>query len=258
MNAIAAEIRLALRLARSYWIEYVLDFVLYVLGFLLLMVIFRTVADDFGSDGRMGSLLGYITWLVCANVMAGIAMIVEQEARTGTLEQLFITGLRPDLAILGRAAGISLHYISLGIIIGVVLAKALDVLQPIPFLAAVIFFLTLIGACGLGFVLAGMALVAKRTEGLIRLTWQMLVFFSGALTPLYQPALSAVSKMLPLSWGIDSLRAIFLEGADALSLWQSGLLVGLLFNTAFYVALGYALFSWGYRQARILGTLAHY
>jgi hypothetical protein len=43
----------------------------------------------------------------------------------------------------------------------------------------------------------------------------MLVFFSGALAPIQNPFLGVVSKTLPLTWGITSLRAITITGSAA-------------------------------------------
>jgi hypothetical protein len=84
------------------------------------------------------------------------------------------------------------------------------------------------------------------------------VFFTGALTPLTQPTLALIAKALPLTWGIAALRAIILEGAPFIVLWQRGDLIGLTLNTTCYAILGAVLFTWGQRKARALGTLGHY
>jgi len=139
-----------------------------------------------------------------------------------------------------------------------ILAGILGIRQSVPLLAVVVFGLTVAGACGMGFALVGLVLVYKRVGGAIELLWQMLVFFTGALAPIYNPLLAAFSKLLPLTLGITCLRAIFIDSATAADLWQSGLLPGLLINTAFYVASGAALFTWGQRRARQLGVLSHY
>ena len=132
------------------------------------------------------------------------------------------------------------------------------VLQPVSFLVLGIFLLTLAGAVGLGFALAGIGLIYKQTSRLPTLIWQMLVFFTGALAPIYTPVLSGISKALPLTWGIAALRAVFIDQASLSSLWQNGLLIGLLINTVIYTLLGIVVFSWGQNRARSLGTLAHY
>jgi len=255
---LGAELHRAFRLARSYWLEYISDFVLYAAGFLLLMAVFRAASDDFGPRGYLATLIGFVTWKVCAGTMAGIADTVVEESRTGTLEQMFLGGLRPGLAFLGRSAGIFLNHAARGLVLATALAAFLGILRPIPLFAIVVFVLTAAGPCGLGFALAGLALVYKRLDGLVHLVWQMLVFFTGALAPMTHPVLAGVARALPLGWGITCLRALVVEGATAASLWRSGDLLGLLLNTACYVALGAALFAWGERRARTLGVLGHY
>jgi hypothetical protein len=245
-------------LARSYWLEYVSDFCLYTVGFLLLLVIFRAASDTFGPEGYLSSLIGYVTWKIAASAMADIADIAALESRTGTLEQLFLTGRGPGLVFLGRSLSLLLNYGVRGLLLGAVLAALLNVLPPLTLLAVVVFVLTVVGACGRGFGLAGVVLVYKQAGGSINLIWQMMVFFTGALAPLTHPVLAITAKVLPLGWGITSLRAILFNGATVTTLWRGGELPGLLLNTAFYVILGAGLFAWGERRARSLGVLAHY
>jgi ABC-2 type transport system permease protein len=252
------EFRRTFHWARSYWVEYLSNFVLYLLGFLLLVVMFRSTTDEFGQDGILRTLLGYITWYMCASVMSSIAHVAEDESRTGTLEQLFLTGLSPQVVFLIRSAGRILLEITQGVPLALLLAILLGVVQPVPLSAILAFTLTLLGACGLGFALAGIAMVTKRADSLIRTVWQMLVFFSGALAPMHPPVLAFVAKILPLGLGIENLRQIYLNEATITSLWKNGLLPGLLVNTLAYVLVGYALFTWGERRARRNGTLAHY
>jgi ABC-type polysaccharide/polyol phosphate export permease len=253
-----AELRRTLQLARSYWLEYIANFVLFTFGFLLLLVAFHVASDSYGPDGYMSSLIGYVTWIICATIIEAIAEVVSNESRTGTLEQLFSAGLRPVAVLASRTVGFLLDYGIRGLLLGTVAAAILGILRPIPPFAAVVFVLTAIGACGLGFALAGLALTYRPIGGLVNPLWQMLVFFTGALAPLTLPGLVLVSKALPLTWGIATLRAIILEDATTAVLWQRGELIGLILNTAFYIVLGAALFAWGQRKARVLGTLGHY
>lgn len=255
---LGAEFRRTLRLAHSYWLEYAADLLLYTLGFLLLITVFRAASASYGPEGYLSTLIGYTTWKICASVLVDIARIATEEAHTGTLEQLFLSGLRPGLVFLARSLGILVNHGIRGLVLAFILAALLGVLQPVTLPAVIVFALTLAGAGGLGFALAGLALVYKRIGGALQLLWQMLVFFTGALAPIHNAVLDALSKTLPLTWGIASLRAIMIDGATMAMRWQNGMLAGLLVNTAFYISLGMALFTWGQRRARELGVLAHY
>jgi ABC-2 type transport system permease protein len=255
---LGAEFRRMVRLGRSYWLEYASDLLLYTLGFLLLITVFRAASASYGPQGYLSTLIGYTIWKVCASVLADIARVATEEAHSGTLEQLFLSGLRPGIVFLGRSLGILVNHGFRGLILAFILAAILGILVPVTPLAVIVFVLTLTGACGLGFALAGLALVYKRIEGSLQLLWQMLVFFTGALAPIHNIYLDLLSKMLPLTWGITSLRAVMMDGATVTMLWQNGMLIGLLINTAFYLAFGAVLFSWGQRRARELGVLAHY
>jgi ABC-2 type transport system permease protein len=253
-----AELHRAIQVARSYWLEYIADFILYTLGFLLLLVAFHAASDSYGPDEYMSSLIGYVTWNICASVIMAVARVVSEESRTGTLEQLFSAGLRPELILASRTVGFLLNYSIRGLLLGVVVAAILGILRSIPFLAVPVFALTALGACGLGFALAGLTLMYRPVNKLITPLWQMLVFFTGALAPLNQPGLVLLSKTLPLTWGITALREIIIKGMNIVVLWQRGGLIGLIMNTTVYLILGITLFTWGQRRARVLGTLGHY
>jgi len=258
VTMLGAEFRRTARMARSYWLEYAADLLLYIVGFLLLITIFSAASASYGPEGYLSTLIGYTVLKICASAMADIARIVSEEARTGTLEQLFVLSVSPGMVFIVRSQGILLNRTIRGLLMAFILAAILGILQPVPLAAVVVFGLTVAGACGLGFALVGLVLVYKRVGGAIELLWQMLVFFTGALAPIYNPLLGAFSMLLPLTLGITCLRAIFIDGASAAELWRSGLLPGLLINTAFYVASGSVLFTWGQRRARQLGILAHY
>ncbi len=91
---LGAEFRRTVRLARSYWLEYVSDLLLYTLGFLLLITVFKAASASYGPQGYLSTLIGYTTWKICASILVDIARIATEEAHTGTLEQLFLSNLR--------------------------------------------------------------------------------------------------------------------------------------------------------------------
>ncbi len=203
-------------------------------------------------------MIGYITWKVCASSFINVARISDEEARTGTLEQLFLSSNSALQIFLVRSLGIFVNQAVRGLLLGLVLAAILGVLATPTLLSLAIFLLTFLGALGLGLGLAGLVLVYKRLSGFLTLIWQMLVFFSGALVPLPGAIFSGFSHLLPLSYGITALRMNIVDGMSAADLWQNGMMLGLLINTLVYLVLGIFFFVWGERRARTLGVLSHY
>jgi ABC-2 type transport system permease protein len=124
----------------------------------------------------------------------------------------------------------------------------------------VLFLISLVGAYGLGFLFAGVALVFKRTQALVGLAFSLMIFLTGALVGLeslgwiYQ----VLRLALPLTWGISLMRSTLTESETLLSLLQSGELLGLTLHSLAYLAIGLGVFAVGYVRARARGTLAHY
>lgn len=255
---LGAEFRRTMSLVRSYWLNYAADLVLYTLGYFLLMAVYFVAADGLNADLALSALIGYVTWKVCASAMVRTARTIVEEAKTGTLEQLFVTGRSPTGLILARSLGEFLNQGLRGLILGTIIAAIMGLLQPVPFSVLIVFTLTAAGALGAGLALAGLALVEKRIGGFLNLIWQMLVFFSGALAPITGPVFGTISRLLPLSWGIEAMRAILLEGATFGVLFDNGLLLGLLVNTGFYLLVGEVLYLRGEKRARELGVLGQY
>ena len=81
--------------------------------------------------------------------------------------------------------------------------------------------------------------------------------FSGALVPLNSlGAISTALKLLmPMTWGIDLLRQVIIDGATWGQLWADGALIGLGLQTLIFGVGGTAVFHWGVRQAQLQGGL---
>ena len=123
----------------------------------------------------------------------------------------------------------------------------------------VLFLISLIGAYGLGFLFAGIALVFKRTQAMVGLVFSLMIFLTGALVGLeslgwiYQ----VFKYALPLTWGISLMRETLTKGENLVTLFQSGELIGLSIHSLIYLAVGLIVFTIGFWRARGKGTLAH-
>jgi ABC-2 type transport system permease protein len=124
----------------------------------------------------------------------------------------------------------------------------------------VLFMVSLLGAYGLGFLFAGVAIVYKRAKSLTNLVFSLMIFLTGALVGL--ESLGSVFELLkytfPLTWGISLMRSVMIGEQTPILILQNGELIGLMLHSVIYLAIGLLVFAWGYGIARNSGTLAHY
>jgi ABC-2 type transport system permease protein len=115
-----------------------------------------------------------------------------------------------------------------------------------------IVLLTTFGVIGMGFVLAGVAIVFKRVQQALQV-WQIAVFGLIAAPVNKVP----FTKYLPLTWGATLLRRVMVDRASIVSI-PAGDVLFLILNTAFYLGLGLVVFKRFEIVARGRGLLGHY
>jgi len=129
------------------------------------------------------------------------------------------------------------------------LGRWLDV--DVPSLLVLLVFIYASGQ-GVGFLLAGLAVVEKQIQQLFQLaSWTFLAF---TLLPVKQfPAL----KFMPVSWGTELARRVMIEHVSVLDLPFADLAFLVIHGTVLFT-LGLGTFALCDRKARIHGTLGHY
>lgn len=261
-GVLRAEIRRYYAVQWSHLGDSLAWFIYTFLVFVAAVVILNGISG--GAYGRQEQLLvmvGWLTWAVASDVMAELPHIISEEAQTGTLEQVSLLPL-PLMAILVLR---SLAYFLGAGVRGVIAAAVL--LFFIPSLSgggglalALLFLISLLGAFGLGFLIAGAALVYKRTRSLANLVFSLMIFLTGSLVGLESLGrlFDVLRFLLPLTWGISLMRAVLAGEQTLRSLYQAGALFGLAAHSVVYLAVGLMVFHWGHRSARLKGTLSHY
>ena len=235
-------------------------FVFTFMMFVAMVVILNGIhGGDFGAQARLLVVVGWITWVVAGDCMAEVPEEVTEEAEVGTLEQLCLLPV-PFALILGiRSLAYFLGIGLRGLLAAVILIFFIAPLPAAPALA-ILFLISLAGAYGLGYLLAGLALIFKKVSALTSLIFSLLILLTGAFVGL--ESLGWIYEVLrlafPLTWGISLMRQVVGEGTTLTGLFQSGEMVGLTLHSAIYLAVGLVVFAWGYRLARMKGTLAHY
>lgn len=214
---------------------------------------------SYGQQAQILVVVGWLTWVVASDCMSELPHAISEEAQIGTLEQVCLL----PIPLAGILTLRSLAYLigagAKGILAAVLLAFFIVPLRFGPTLV-ILFLISLVGAYGLGFLFAGVALVFKRTEALVGLVFSLMIFLTGALVGL--DSLGWIYQVfrfaLPLTWGISLMRATLTHGENLIMLFQSGELIGVSFHSLAYLMVGLVVFAIGFWRARVKGTLAHY
>ncbi|MEJ5337989.1 MAG: ABC transporter permease [Thermus sp.] len=234
---------------RRYPLDFLGGLVTLSLIFYLLFAGARLLAGpgvEFGA--RLEEVLvGYLLWTFTLSAYNGLSFVLMEEARTGTLEQLFLTPYSPTRLLLLRQAadlfGQGVFVLTLGLVLAL-LTGARPALTPGVLLPALA---VLLGGYGLGLLMGSLALLFKRVEQLLGLSQFLL------LIPLQAPG-EGVWALLPLAPGAALVRGMMahgtpLEPLPLLLAWANGLA---------YLLLGLGAFRRAVRRAKARGLLHGY
>ena len=216
------------------------------------------------SDAMHSPLLGYLVWFFGMKAVDHMAYMVQDEATSGTLEQMYMTPAPLLVIMIGRSLGtlvvaaVQAALVAVAIALLVRLPVTLDVRAIV--LGAPIFALTMVGLFGFGFFVAGLSLVVKRTGTLMNMLVTALLYFSGVLLPLERLSeeTAAVARTLPSTLGIAALRDVVFGGLSLAEVWANGSLPWLLAHSALYFTLGWLFYTQCESIAKRQGTLGQY
>ena len=235
--------------------------------FLALILGVRSVVGGGVSTAQFGNnldalIVTYILWSMSLFALGDMAWTIQNEAQTGTLEQLYLSPFGPKLVFLLRAVADLLIQI---VMIAAVLACILLItgrrlhfsLVVIPLVGTI-----LLGTYGLGFMLAGMTLLFKRIQNVIQLSQFVVLFLVAVPVERWQPPLQWLGDLIPLAPGAGLLRQTMAPSALAqlstratFDPLQFGLAV---LNGAGYFALGLLIFRLADKVAKSRGLLGGY
>ena len=224
----------------------------------------------FMGNGRLQTgnlqspLLGYLVWFFGLKAVEHMAFMLSEEARAGTLEQMYMTPAPMGLVMLGRSLGtmavaaVQAAIIAGGIVLLLRLPVVLD--PPVVLAGAPIFALTMVGLFGFGFVVAGLTIVFKQIGTLVNMIQNLLLFLSGALLPIDRlpPAVATFARTLPTTQGIAVLRDVVFGGHSLADAWADGSLPWLAVHSALYFTLGWLFYTRCEAIAKRQGSLGQY
>lgn len=261
-NIIKAEFLILLGNLKAYTIDYIfgnLDSYILFLGLFYGM--------DKGQDKPIEIfyfIIGLVLWSYAISAIQSVSIIIQDEARQGTLEQLLMTKSNFIMIIFCKLVA-HLLFETLQILVVVLLCMVtfnqLNVLAlEISFINLVINIIVFtVSLSGIGYIVAGLSILYKRAEAVARATSNLILFFSGLIIPLAAvPAIfGKISMMFPFYWGMESIKSSVYEATMFVGLGNKSfcILIGLCI---LWFGIGVCTLSKAIKKSRYKGTISHY
>lgn len=205
------------------------------------------------SETLRGLVVGYFLYVAAKVAFLGLAGNVTHEAKVGTLEQLFVTP-HGFASVMGLKIVVKLFmsFAKAFVILLTILLTTGTQLNIDLLTVVVVAVPSVVSVIGIGFPIAGLALIFKRVNSLFQLVNFGILGLIGA------PVLNAeFTRYLPLSLGSDMLQRSMREGVHLTEFPMVDLLT--LFGVAVaYPVLGYYVFRMAEHYARAEGLMGQY
>lgn len=231
-------------------------------GFVTLYIVFALLfygAKSIGvgamnlGDTLEGMFAGYVTWMMALMGCTDLAYNISNEAQSGTLEQLCLSPIGYKWVLVFNQ---SFTFCSDFLIVGfLTILMSLTTGQPIhlDLLSVVPLALNIyLQAMGIGFMLAGLALLYKRIQAFFQIVQFALIGLFFVPWDTFPWA-----RYLPLTMGQHLMRGVLIDGVSLFKVAWGDASV-LLSATALYLFLGVAAFAAAERTARSRGLLGQY
>ncbi len=212
-----------------------------------------------GSSFQLGDrldsiIIGYVLWILVNFVMANIAGGLQNEALTGTLEQLFLSRYGAVKVFLMRGlAYLTLEIIKIMIIL-IIIILLTDSRLFFPPILILPFITVLLGAYGFAFIIGSLALLLKRIQQLMPLLLFPLLFLLTIPTETWSGTPKLLAQLIPMTPGAGLLRDLMARGE---SLNLTTLIIAFI-NGTVYFAIGLFLFRVAEKEAKRRGILSGY
>lgn len=206
-----------------------------------------------------GWIIGCLMWMFGTSATLYMSEQWNNEAMTGTLEQLYISNSNPIYILLARILSTFFYILSLFPLAFYLFQISTRTYLNLKFFSILpILVLTFMGLCGFGFILAGITLIFKRIGTL----FLILPFFPFGLAALPIENLSGnlqiLAGILPLAQGVKLIRLVVLQNQGFIVLFINGEILILLLNSLFYLLIGMFGYKILEQIAKDKGLLGHY
>ncbi len=199
-------------------------------------------------------VIGYVLWSLVLFVVNDIAINLQLETQTGTLEQVLLSPFGAPRIFLARAvASLTLRLtVILTILILIMGLTGSRVSFPPALFLPLISVVT--GAYGLAFIIGSLTLLFKRIQQVLSIFQFGLLFLMAAPTEEWTGIPGLIGQILPMTGGVGLLRDLMVRqiGLNG-GRWLLSLGIGCV-----YLAIGQIIFRWAVDRAKRQGTLGSY
>lgn len=245
------EARFSLTMLRRYLFDTMVGLLAVYLLFLVVFLGLRTfLTGELSADRLDAVVVGYIMWMFALLAYTGTANAIIDEARQGTLEQLFMApaGLH-RLLIVRMLVGLVTTLVFNTTLLFLAMLSTGRWLE-IPYLHSLgVILLGLPAVHGLGFAIAGIALVYKRVSAVSSIMQFLLIAMVSV--PAYP--FNGLS-LLPFSAAATTINQLVTQQVE-FPLWWYGFI---LLNGLSYLVGGLLIFRLFEGKAKSLNVLGHY
>ncbi|MFO7545767.1 MAG: hypothetical protein R6W77_09750 [Trueperaceae bacterium] len=222
--------------------------------FLFMLLGVRVLGDPAAADANIRYVMvANAFWFLLILGVSSMGWEITTEATRGTLEQLYMTTTPAWFVLLTRmVATLAVNVVLLAAMVALSMATARQWLNLDLVAVAAILPPMLLAVVGLGFMVAGLAIVFKQIQAMLQIV--QFVFMAMAFVPI---AAAPVLELAPAVKGIDMARQVLAEGR-ALASFAAGDWFSLLASGVAYLALGLIVFRLCERRAMTRGLLGQY
>lgn len=199
------------------------------------------------------TIVSMIFWLLAMLAFGNPSVTILQEAMRGTLEQLYMNPYKPWKIIFSRiVAQMALEMISAILLLVIIQATVNQWLNFNPLTTIPIALVTIVSLIGVGFMMAGLAIVFKQIQNLLQIMQYILmglVFFPLSVVPILEIA--------PFVKGVNMIRDVMMHNLSLVDFsFLDYLSLGL--NAIFYFGLGLFVYLRCEKIAKERGLLSQY
>ncbi|MGB3199526.1 MAG: hypothetical protein WBA99_01410 [Nodosilinea sp.] len=245
------------------WIQFIRYPTEVISGIVIIMAVFYGLfasaqymaGPEFAFGDRLDAVvLGYALWTLIISVNNDIAINLQIEAETGTLEQVFLSPYGAPRVFLARAfASLALRLVILVVVLLLLMGISGSRLAFPPMLLLPLVSLLLAGY-GLAFLMGAAALVFKRVQQILGIFQFLLLFLLAAPLEEATGLMQYLRFLLPMLPSTGLLRDLMARGLGLD--WFTYALA--LLNGVIYFALGLLVFRWAEATAKQRGSLSGY